>query len=79
VKQKMQTPKVRGKLPSVPKVFGKLRAVLKSTGAFSDGSTQEESFSAYEASRECRAYQLQAAHMKAMAEGYAHQVRRRLV
>jgi len=75
----MQTPKVGGKLPNVPKVFGKIRAALQSAGTFSEGSAQKESFSAYEASRECRAYQLQAAHMKAMAEGYAHQVRRRLV
>jgi hypothetical protein len=79
VKQKMQTPKVRGKLPSVPKVFGKLRAALRSTGAFSAGSEQTESFPAYEATPECRAHQLQVERMKAMAEGYAQRVRRRLV
>ncbi len=79
VKQKMQTPKVRGKLPSLPKVFGKLRAALQSTGAFSVGSEQTESFSAYEATPECRAYQLQVERMKAAAEGYAQDVRRRLV
>lgn len=75
----MQTPKVRGKLPSVPKVFGKLRAALQSTGAFSLGSEQTESFSAYETTPECRAYQLQVERMKAMAEKYAQNVRRRLV
>jgi hypothetical protein len=79
VKQKMQTPKVREKLPSLPKVFGKLRAALQSTGAFSTGSEQAESFSAYDVTPECRAYQLQVARMKAMAEEYAQRARRRLV
>jgi hypothetical protein len=75
----MQTPKVREKLASVPAVFGKLRAALQSTGAFSAGSEQAEGFSAYEATEEYRAHQLEVERVKAMAEGYAQDLRRRLV
>ncbi len=75
----MQTPKVREKLPSVPKVFGKLRAALQSTGAFFVGSEQAEGFSAYEATEECRAHQREVERMRAMAEGYAQRLRRRMV
>ena len=78
----MQTPKVRKKLmklPSVPVVFGKLRAALQSTGAFSVGSERAENFSAYEATDEYRAHQLEVERMKATAEQYAQNLRRRLV
>ena len=78
----MQIPKVREKLtklPTVPTVFGKLRAALQSTGAFSLGSEQAESVSAYKATRECRAYQLEVEHVKAMAEVYARNARQRIV
>jgi hypothetical protein len=78
----MQTPKVREKLtklPGVPTVFGKLRAALRSTGAFSVGSEQTESVSAYEATEECRAHQLETGCVKAAAEAYAQNLRRRLV
>ena len=75
----MQTQKVREKLASVPTVFGKLRAALQSTGAFSTRSAQAEGFSAYDATEECRAHQLEVERVKAMAEGYAQRLRRRLV
>lgn len=78
----MQTPKVREKLmklPSVPMVFGKLRAALQSTGAFSVGSEQAENVSAYETTDEYRAHQLEVECVKATAEQYAQNLRRRLV
>jgi hypothetical protein len=77
----MQTPKVGEKLMKLPgtsTVFGKLRAALQSTGAFSVGSEQAESVSAYETRELCRA-SLSAECAKAAAEELAHNLRRRLM
>ncbi len=77
----MQTPKIREKLlnPPAPVVFGKIRAALQSAKAFPMGSEQAESVSAYETTKEYRAHQLEVERFKAMAEGYAQRIRRRLV
>jgi len=78
----MQTPKVHkklAKLPGAPTVFGKLRAALQSTGAFSVSSEQTENVAPYEVTQEFRANQLEAERLKALAEEYAHNLRRRLL
>jgi len=82
VKQKMQTPKAHkklAKLPGAPTVFGKLRAALQSAVAFSVSSEQTESVAASEVDEEYGGNQLEVERLKAMAEEYAHNLRRRLL
>jgi len=78
----MQTPKSREKmmkLPSVPVVFGKLRAALQSARAFPVDSEQAENVPSYEIAKECRAYQHEVERLRAMAEEYAQNLKRRLI
>ncbi len=77
----MQTPKIREKLlnPPAPVIFGKIKATLQSMRALPMGSEHAESVSAYGSTEEYHAYQLEVERLKAMAEGYAQRLRRRLI
>ena len=77
----MQTPKIREKLlnPPAPVIFGKIKAALQSMRALPMGSEHAESVSAYKATEEYRAHQLEVEGLKARAEEYAQNLRRRII
>jgi hypothetical protein len=78
----MQAPKIREKLtklPRVPMIFSKINAVFQSTKSFFVGSELTESVPLYEITQEYRAHQLEVERLKAMAEEFAPNLRRRLI
>lgn len=78
----MHVSKLKEKLlrrPSAQVPFSKLNAVLEKTKAFAVVSQQAESTQSYETAERCRARQLEAEFLKAQAEAYAQNLRRRFV
>ncbi len=78
----MQALKVREKLTemaSAQVIFSKINAVLQTTKAFIVGSEQIESVPSYVPTKEYRVYQLEAERLKAKAEEFAQNLRRRFM
>ncbi len=65
--------------PSAQVPFSKLNAVLEKTKAFAVVSQQAESTQSYETAESRSASQLEAEFVKAQAEAYAENLRRRFV